>query len=124
MRRFIQGISKEEEAGALEVLGSIMDEMEATLQKQDWLAGASYSLADIGVTPFVQRFEANSLTDLVDWDARPAVGAWWQRVKDRPSYQAEIIAPLSTEEVEEMQVSGARIKPRVEEIRGEYLAWA
>ena len=93
MRRFIQGISKEEEARASEVLGSVMDEMEATLQKQDWLAGDRYSLADIGVTPFIQRFEVNGLTDLVDWDARAAVGAWWQRIKTRPSYEPDMFFP-------------------------------
>ena len=93
MRRFIQGISKKEEADALEILGSVMNEMEATLQRQDWLAGANYSLADIGVTPFVQRFEANRLTALVDWNARPAVGAWWQRIKARPSYEPAMFFP-------------------------------
>ena len=93
MRRYTEGISKEEEARALVVLGSIMGEMEATLQTQDWLAGDSYSLADIAVTPFIQRFEVNTLTELVDWDARPVLGAWWQRIKARPSYEPAMFFP-------------------------------
>ena len=93
MRRYTEGISKDEEARALVVLDSIMDEMEATLQTQDWLAGDSYSLADIAVTPFIQRFEVNTLTELVDWDARSALGDWWQRIKARPSYEPAMFFP-------------------------------
>ena len=93
MRRFTDGISEEEKVRALEVLDSVMDEMEATLKEQDWLAGGSYSLADIGVTPFIQRFEVNELAELVDWDARPATGAWWERIKARPSYEPAMFFP-------------------------------
>ena len=93
MRRYTEGISKEEEARALVVLCSAMDEMEATLKTQDWLAGDSYSLADIGVTPFIQRFEMNELAELIDWDARPATGAWWERIKARPCYETAMFFP-------------------------------
>ena len=96
MRRYTEGISKEEEARAVTVLISIMEEMEATLQTQDWLAGDSYSLADIAVTPFIQRFEVNALTELVDWDARPALGAWWERIKARPAYEPAMFFPDPT----------------------------
>ena len=96
MRRYTEGISKEEEGRALVVLGSIMDEMEATLQTQDWLAGDSYSLADIAVTPFIQRFEMNILTELVDWGVRPALGAWWERIKARHAYEPAMFFPDPT----------------------------
>ena len=96
---------------------------EALSDGGDWLAGGMFSLAEINLAPFVARLE---YLTLLDWwrSGRPAVNAWWSRVKERPSYQGEIIAPLSAEEVEEMQVSGAAIKLRVGEIREEYLAWA
>ncbi len=98
--------------------------MEETLAGgSNWLVDDMFSLAEVNLAPFVARLEYLTLLDL--WiDERPAVGAWWRRVKDRSSYQSEISFPLTTEEVEEMQVSGARIKPRVEALRAEYLAWA
>ena len=97
--------------------------MEETLAGgTNWLVDDLFSLAEVNLAPFVARLEYLTLLDL--WiGERPAVGAWWQRVKDRSSYQSEISDPLTTEEIEEMQVSGARIKPRVEELRAEYLAW-
>ena len=96
MRRYTEGISREEEARAVTVLVSIMEEMEATLQTQDWLVGDSYSLADIAVTPFIQRFEVNELTEVVDWDARPALGAWWKRINARPAYEPAMFFPDPT----------------------------
>ena len=98
--------------------------MEETLVGgSNWLVDDMFSLAEVNLAPFIARLEYLTLLDL--WiDERPAIGSWWQRVKDRSSYQAEISDPLTSEEIEEMEVSGARIKPRVEEMRAEYLAWA
>ena len=96
---------------------------EALAGGNHWLAGGMFSLAEINLAPFVARLEYLTLLDI--WTSeRPAFNGWWRRVKERPSYQAEIIAPLSDTEVGEMQTSGAAIKPRVAEIRDEYLAWA
>lgn len=39
-----------------------------------WLAHEEYSLADIAMVPFFERFEINELTGLVDWERSPAVG--------------------------------------------------
>ena len=95
---------------------------EALIGGSNWLVDNMFSLAEINLAPFIARLEYLTLLDL--WiDARPEVGAWWQRVKDRSSYQVEISDPLTSQETEEMKISGARIKPRVEEIREEYLAW-
>ena len=98
--------------------------MEETLAGgSDWLVGDMFSLAEVNLAPFCARLEYLTLLDL--WiDERPAVGAWWRRVKDRASYTSEISDLLTLEEVEEMRVSGALIKPRVEAVRAEYLAWA
>jgi glutathione S-transferase len=96
---------------------------EALAGGRAWLVGDMFSLAEVNLAPFVARLEYLSLLDV--WTGeRPNFGAWWQNVKDRPSYQAEVAGPLSGEEVDEMRVSGARIKNRVKELRAEYLAWA
>ena len=86
LRRLDHGISKEEEASAEARLTEVMDEMEVALKKNAWLTGASFSLADISMAPFVERFEANKLERLVDWSVRPAIGGWWARLKARPSF--------------------------------------
>jgi glutathione S-transferase len=88
-----------------------------------WLAGDMFSLAEINLAPFVARLE--NLLILDPWIAdRPATAAWWQRLKQRPSYQAEVPGSITAEEDEEMRVAGAKISARVAEIHAEYRAWA
>lgn len=86
-RRYRDGVSPAEEGTALALLAEFMDDMEASLSGQPWLAGADYSLADIAISPFIERFAVNGLDELIDWSARPAVGDWWQRISARPAWQ-------------------------------------
>lgn len=86
LRRLEKGISETEEAAAEAILSDVLDKIEAQLQGQDWLIENTFSLADISVAPFIERFEANGLTDLVDFSNRPQLGDWWQRFQARPSY--------------------------------------
>jgi glutathione S-transferase len=107
--------------GAYEMAFKGMDE--ALAGGSDWLAGGMFSLAEINLAPFVARLDYMTLLD--HWLAeRPAVQAWWARVKDRPCYRSEIAEGIPADEVEEMQVAGAEISAQVGEIRNEYLAWA
>lgn len=98
------------------------DSMEKALAGgADWLSGDMFSLAEINLAPMVARLHYLAVLDV--WIAdRPAVSEWWQRVQDRPSYRAELSGALSAEEVEEMEVTGARLKSRLVELRGEYLS--
>ena len=108
-------------AGAYEIAFKAMEQKLA--DGSDWLVHDMFGLAEINLAPFVARLEYLTLLDL--WiDERPAVAAWWHRVKDRPSYRSEITESCTAEEVEEMQLAGAKIKPRIEDIRAEYLTWA
>lgn len=59
-----------------------LDVLEARLRSRTWLVEA-YSLADICYAPFVTVFGLTGLGDLVA--ARPAVGAWVERLNGRPA---------------------------------------
>ena len=87
LARLANGVTVEEETHCLHRLSAFMDEMEKTLGHHSWLAGNTFSLADIAVTPFVERFRENGLDELVDFEQRPNVGEWWSRVQDRQSYE-------------------------------------
>lgn len=54
-------------------------------QSGPWLAGASYSLADIAAAPVIDRVERLGLADL--WSRLPAVGDWVKRLTARPAYR-------------------------------------
>ena len=86
-RRLRDGISDDDMAYAEARIAEVLDDMERTLTDRPWLNGETVSLADISVAPFLERFESNRLTRLVDWSARPALGDWWTRMQDRESFR-------------------------------------
>ena len=78
------GYPPEEVDQALERLQLTVDRMALTLQNSPWLAGESYSLADMSIVPVIARMNDIGLAKL--WRDVPAVVAWFDRVRDRASY--------------------------------------
>ncbi len=63
-----------------------LDHMEQALSGSEWLAGPSYSIADIVVFP-TARSLPGLVPDLVNPTATPGITAWLQRVEGRPAVQ-------------------------------------
>ena len=59
--------------------------MNDELKDQPWLAGDSYSLADIAASPVIDRVEVLDLTDV--WQGLDALQDWIERLIKRPAYQ-------------------------------------
>ncbi len=62
----------------------VLGEMEATLSKQPWLAGETFSIAECAILPYVWRLERLNLAAM--WADRPNVADWFARAKARPSW--------------------------------------
>ena len=88
-------------------------EMEECLSDgRPWLAGHSFSLADINVMPFAARLDYLNLLDV--WVAhRPRVRTWWGHARSRPSFSDAIAKLLSPEQIEAMSSSGSRIRDKI-----------
>lgn len=71
---------------ALRTYGKTVDEMEARLEGNRWLAGEEFSLADIAMLPYVLRLEHLGLDWF--WPADSRVAGWLARCKARPSFDA------------------------------------
>ena len=60
--------------------------MDETLLKSEWLAGDTFSLADIGLAPYVNRLDMLSMSGM--WEGRlPGVERWFDAVKARPRFK-------------------------------------
>ena len=86
-KRLADGVSEGDMDFAEARVAEVLDLMEEQLQDRPWLCGTSLSLADISVAPFMERFEANKMAGLTDWNKRPKLGDWWQRMKARESFK-------------------------------------
>lgn len=81
---------------AVEAHEKLLAWMDAALAHGDYLAGNAYSLADIGVLPYIFRLELVKLAPM--WAKRPRVAAWWERVRARPSTQDTIMKRMTDQD--------------------------
>jgi glutathione S-transferase len=63
----------------------LFGDIEAALADRPWLAGDSFSLADVGYAPYLARLRHLGCDVL--FDRHPRVAAWAERVAARPSVQ-------------------------------------
>ncbi len=65
-------------------IDKLLGDMDRSLAESDWLAGQTFSLADVGLTSYVVRVEHLAMTMMLE--DRPHLQEWLARVKARPSY--------------------------------------
>jgi glutathione S-transferase len=78
---------------AADVLRHVLERMEASLERGPWLAGSTFSLADINMSPYAVRFgelEEHGMS-LRDY---PRTRAWWAQVQARPAFARAKIEPV------------------------------
>ncbi|WP_437892987.1 glutathione S-transferase family protein [Sorangium sp. So ce124] len=61
-----------------------LDVIEKALAGHEYLAGSSYSLADISWMPYLQCLVVSNVGELIT--DRPNVAAWWKRISARPAW--------------------------------------
>jgi glutathione S-transferase len=86
---------------ARQKLTQVAIRLERQLAAAPWLAGSSYSLAEVAFAPFVDRLERLGMADL--WGDKPALADWVRRIRARPAFarakspaEFEMPGPLDT----------------------------
>lgn len=80
------GLDAPEAKPSIRLLDKMLREMERDLAQGPWIGGASYSLADAALTPYVERLDALCLLDELWGGSLPRVSDWWTRIQARPSF--------------------------------------
>ena len=81
-----QGFRRSDVEAALDQIDSTCARMDAALAEGPWLMGAQYSLADIVVTPSIDRMADLGYSGI--WTEKyPRVTAWYARMQARPAFQ-------------------------------------
>jgi len=82
-------------------LVTLLDRMEEAMEASGWLAGDSYSIADIAAVPFVKRIDEEIAPEQVTAAYHPRVCAWWAAIQARPAFaRANIGAFLAAPQAE------------------------
>jgi len=114
-RRLEVGIDAPGPRACLMVYDRFLADMERALADRPWLAGETFSLAEVGVIPYVNRLDMLQCSGM--WTARrPRLAAWWERVKARPSFRPALFGFVTDELALLMREKGAEAWPTVKAI--------
>lgn len=114
-RRLEDGIDDPDAATAMRVYDAFLGDMEVQLARTPWLAGDRFSLAEVGVVPYVNRLDMLQLSGL--WtEKRPHLAAWWQRIKARPTFETALMKYVPPALGEMMRKYGSETWPKVRAI--------
>jgi glutathione S-transferase len=116
-RRVIElGFDAPEVAAKFRLYVSYLDKMEKSLANSRWLAGDTYSLADVGMTPYVNRLAMMSMSGIWENGVRPRLADWFDRVRERPTFKKAVLdwcpAPLTND----LKTFGAQSWPDVQRV--------
>jgi len=64
-----------------------LQKMENALQQNTWLAGATFTLADVAMAPMINRIEVLARPEMIAAEQRPRIADWWQRIQARPGFK-------------------------------------
>jgi glutathione S-transferase len=112
--RIVNGVNSKQFAPSLARMEKMVADMETTLATTPWLAGDSYSLADAGFTPYVNRMDQLQLSAM--WADRPNVTDWYDRVRARPSWEIATGEWFDDESLNLMAEKGAEEWPRIKDM--------
>lgn len=73
-----------------------LDDLEAHLAEAGttWIAGESFSLADVSWAVILDRLREADWTEVLESPRRPLVSRWWRDVKARPSYAEAMLGAM------------------------------
>ncbi len=93
----------------------LIGEIDAALAEDGpWLAGETFSLADIGLLPYLNRLHDLGFEPL--WRERPRYLDWYARMKARPSFTKAIDQIVDPKIIAFSQACAADVAPRLQAI--------
>lgn len=91
----------------------LFEEMDGALSQSPWLAGETYSLADIALVVYVRRMESFMMAPL--WQHLDHLNEWYERIAARPAYESAVVSWGDVTEAERKQ-HGQAAFPQIAEL--------
>src|SRR5262245_48428200 len=112
------GIEAPGAAEKIRLYDAYLNRMERALQTRAWLVGDIFSMADIAMTPYVNRLAALSMEGLWDNGRLPRVADWFARVRARATFEPAFVKWMPTELAAEMRENGRKSWPQIRTLLG------
>ena len=82
----------------------------------DWLVGNKFSIADIAMTPYVNRLAMMSMRGMWERGRLPNVEKWFARIEALPNFQTNLIDWVPDHLKNDLRDNGAQSWPEVARI--------
>jgi ganglioside-induced differentiation-associated protein 1 len=92
--------------------------MDEALADMPWLAGDTFSLADIGLTPYVNRLDMLGMDGMWTGGRFPHVERWFDAIKARPTFASEFLDWCPKQLTTDLKNFGTQSWPDVKRIIG------
>jgi len=92
--------------------------MEQALENNDWLACDSFSLADIGLAPYVNRLDMLSMSGMWTGGRLPRVEAWFDHIRARDTFESSFIDWCPEDLTNDLREFGEQSWPDIKRIIG------
>ena len=113
-----QGLAAPGAVDKIRLYDAYLNQMERALQMSPWLAGDTFSMADIALAPYVNRLAVLAAEGIWSGGRLPRVEAWFDIVRKRPTFHPAFVAWMPDELAEEMQENGRKSWPEIRRILG------
>jgi glutathione S-transferase len=107
------GLAAPGAADKVRLYAGYLQKMEKALVSSDWLAGGEFSMADIAMTPYVNRLDVLAMDGLWKNGRLPGVESWFARIKARESFKPALIDWMPPALMTEMSANGEKSWPEV-----------
>ena len=108
----MQGLKAPGIERAYRLYDSFLQKMDDRLKMSPWLAGPTFSLADIALTPYVTRLDMLNMSEM--WTkSRPNLTNWFERIKMRPTYKPQLRDWCPPDLTNDLATFGAQSWPEV-----------
>lgn len=112
------GFEAPEATEKVKLYDSYLFKMEAALEGRDWLVGDRFSIADVAMTPYVNRLAMMSMRGMWENGRLPKLEQWFARIEAMPNFKPSLIDWVPERLTNDLRDNGAKSWPEVAEILG------
>jgi len=112
------GFEAPEAPEKMKLYDSYLKKMEKTLEGNEWLVGNKFSIADIALTPYVNRLAMMSMRGMWENGRLPNVERWFVAIEAHPNFKSCFLDWVPDHLTKDLRENGAKSWPEVAEILG------
>jgi glutathione S-transferase len=111
-----KGLAAPGAADKIRLYDRYLRRMETALAGRDWLVGDAFSIADIALTPYLNRLTMLSMEGMWRGGRLKRVEDWFERVRARPTFRPALLDWVPPDLTEDLRSNGMRSWPEIERI--------